>query len=100
MPFRNVHLTEHCDRFIETGINSGRFSNASEVVSEGLSLLEHQEQGDQAMIDWLRAATNEATGSIDRGEGTSFETIDDLAAFVHQIGREVSVGVVSRRRRR
>ena len=32
MPTRNVNLTEHFDRFIETGVTSGRFSNASEVV--------------------------------------------------------------------
>ena len=39
MPTRNVNLTEHFDRFIETGVSSGRFSNASEVVREGLRLL-------------------------------------------------------------
>ncbi len=44
MPTRNVNLTEHFDRFIETGITSGRFSNASEVVREGLRLLEQREQ--------------------------------------------------------
>jgi len=30
MPTRNVNLTEHFDRFIESGIASGRFGNASE----------------------------------------------------------------------
>lgn len=40
MPTRNVHLTDHFDKFITAGIESGRFSNASEVVREGLRLLE------------------------------------------------------------
>ena len=35
MPTGNVNLTDHFDRFIKTGITSGRFSNASEVVREG-----------------------------------------------------------------
>ena len=32
MPTRNVNLTEHFDRFIEAGIASGRFSDASAAV--------------------------------------------------------------------
>src|SRR5580698_2977194 len=99
MPTRNVNLTEHFDRFIETGVTSGRFSNASEVVREGLRLLEQREQEDKAKIEWLRAAAKEATDSIDRGEGLEFETIDDLAAYVHQIGEEVSADLTAERRR-
>jgi antitoxin ParD1/3/4 len=90
MPTRNVNLTEHFDRFIETGITSGRFSNASEVVREALQLLEQRELEDKARIEWLRGAVGEATDSIDRGEGLEFETMDDLAAYVHGIGEEVS----------
>ena len=98
MPTRNVNLTEHFDRLIETAITSGRFSNASEVVREGLRLLEQREQEDQAKLEWLRAAAKEATDSIDRGEGIEFGTMDDLAAYVHQIGEEVSAEVVSERK--
>ena len=43
----NVNLTEHLDRFIEAGVTS-RFSNASEVVREGLRLLEQRDQQDRA----------------------------------------------------
>jgi toxin ParE1/3/4 len=59
MPTRNVNLTEHFDRFIEAGITSGRFGNASEVVREGLRLLEQREQEDRAQLEWLRAAVKE-----------------------------------------
>jgi antitoxin ParD1/3/4 len=38
MPTRNVNLIDHFDSFIEKRVNSGRFSNASEVVREGLRL--------------------------------------------------------------
>jgi len=51
MPTRNVNLTEHFDRFIEAGVESGRFSNASEVVREGLRLLEQREKEDRAKIE-------------------------------------------------
>ena len=77
MPTRNVNLTEHFDRFIDAGITSGRFSNASEVVREGLRLLEQREHEDRAKLEWLRGAVKEASDSIDRGEGIEFETMDD-----------------------
>ena len=99
MPTRNVNLTEHFDRFIETGVTSGRFSNASEVVREGLRLLEQREQEDKAKIEWLRAAAKVGFDSIGRGEGIEFETVDDLEAYVHQIGQEVSAEVAGARNR-
>jgi antitoxin ParD1/3/4 len=56
MPTRNVNLTDHFDRFIEAGITSGRFGNASEAVRDGLPLLEQRESEDKAKLRWLRAA--------------------------------------------
>ena len=40
MPTRNINLTDHLDDFIEGGVASGRYKNASEVVPDGLRLLE------------------------------------------------------------
>ena len=68
MPTRNVNLTEYFDHFIEAGITSGRFSNASEVVREGLRLLEQREREEQAKIEWLRAAAKEGFDDIERGD--------------------------------
>jgi antitoxin ParD1/3/4 len=99
MPTRNVNLTDHFDQFIESGITSGRFSNASEVVREGLRLLEQREREDAARIEWLRTAVKQAADSVDRGEGIEFETMDDLASYVRQVGREVS-GEMARDRKR
>src|ERR1022692_3710949 len=77
MPTRNVNLTEHFDHFIEAGITSGRFSNASEVVREGLRLLEQREQEDKAKIEWLRATAKEGFDQLDRAEGIEFKSMDD-----------------------
>jgi antitoxin ParD1/3/4 len=92
-------LTEHFDRFIETGVTSGRFSNASEVVREGLRLLEQREREDKAKLRWLRAAAKEGVDSIDRGEGIEFDTMDDLEAYVHRVGQEVSAEIATHRKR-
>jgi antitoxin ParD1/3/4 len=99
MPTRNVNLTEHFDRFIKTGITSGRFSNASEVVREGLRLLEQREQEDKAKIEWLRGAAKAAFDQLDRGEGIEFQSMDDLDAYIDQIGEEVSAGIAAGHKR-
>ena len=99
MPTRNVNLTEHFDRFIEAGVTSGRFSNASEVVREGLRLLEQREQEDKAKLEWLRAAAKEGFDQLDRGEGIEFESMDDFDAYIDQIGEEVSVEIAAERKR-
>ncbi len=89
MPQRNVNLTDHFDRFIDTRIESGRFSNASEIVREGLRLLERRELEDEAKLAWLRGAAAEAFASLDRGEGLLFESMDELDAYIMEIGDEV-----------
>jgi antitoxin ParD1/3/4 len=88
MPTRNVNLTEHFDRFIETGITSGRFSNASEVVREGLRLLEQREQEDKAKIEWLRGAAKEGFDAADRGDYVTLRSDQEIDNFVDQVRRE------------
>src|SRR6266446_2383190 len=99
MPTRNVNLTEYFHRFIDAGITSGRFSNASEVVREGLRLLEQREKEDKAKLKWLRAAAKEGFAQLDRGEGIQFESMDELDAYIDRIGEEVSVEIAAERKR-
>ena len=99
MPTRNVNLTEHFDRFIDNGVTSGRFSNASEVVREGLRLLEQREQENQAKLEWLRTAAKQGFDQLDRDEGLAFDSIDDFDIFIDQIGTEVSAEITAERER-
>jgi antitoxin ParD1/3/4 len=99
MPTRNVNLTEHFDRFIEAGITSGRFSNASEVVREGLRLLEQREEEDKAKLEWLRAAAKVGFDAADRGDYSSLKSEKDLDAFLTQIHEEVSAEIAAERKR-
>ena len=99
MPTRNVDLTEHFDRFIEAGIASGRFSSASEVVREGLRLLEEREREDKAKLEWLRAAAKEGFDQLDRGEYVALNSAEELDAFFDQIQQEVSAELAAERKR-
>ena len=99
MPTRNVNLTEHFDTFIETGITSGRFSNASEVVREGLRLLEQREKEDKAKIEWPRSAAKEGFDAIERGDCTTLRSEQEIDDFLDQIHEEVSAELAAERTR-
>jgi antitoxin ParD1/3/4 len=99
MPTRNVNLTEHLDSFIEVGITSGRFSNASEVVREGLRLLEQREQEDKAKIDWLRAAAKEGFADIERGDYVTLRSGQEIDDLIDQLGVEASAELAAEQSR-
>ncbi len=86
MPTRNVHLTEHFDSLIKTGIESGQFSNASEVVREGLRLLEQRQREDKAKIEWLRHAAQEGVDAVERGDYTTLRSRTEIRSLVLSAG--------------
>ena len=53
-------IGEHFERFIKEQLADGRYSSASEVIRDGLRLLEEQEQLRQLRILELRKAVEEA----------------------------------------
>ena len=56
-PTRNVNLTDGLDSFVAYQLESGGYENASEVVRDGLRILERAERQHLATI---RAAINQA----------------------------------------
>jgi antitoxin ParD1/3/4 len=92
MPTRNINLTPRFDRLIETEVASGRYGSASEVVREGLRLIEARKREENAKLRWLRAAVKEGVDEIDRGEGIEFTSMRDLDAHLDELAEEVLGG--------
>ncbi len=44
---------------------------------------------EDAKLTWLRGATTEAFASLDRGEGLSFDSREELEAHIMEISEEV-----------
>ena len=99
MPTRNVNLTKHFDSFIETRVTSGRFSNASEVVREGLRLLEQRELEDKAKIEWLGSAAAEGFNAIEFGDFTALHSENEIDEFLGLIYDEASEELIAERKR-
>mgnify|MGYP002776625459 CR=1 FL=1 len=73
MPTRNVVLTEHQASFVEQLVTTGRYQNASEVLREGLRLVERREAEDEVRLAALREAARIGIADIDAGAYRSFE---------------------------
>jgi putative addiction module CopG family antidote len=60
MPTRNVVLTDHQAAFVEGLVKSGRYQNASEVLREGVRMIESREREEKARIKALKQRANPA----------------------------------------
>ncbi len=78
MPTRNVVLTDPQARFVEQLVESGRYQNASEVLREGLRLVQQRERSYAARLEALRDAVAGGVGDI---EGGHYETFDGPATL-------------------
>ena len=63
----NVSLTPELEQFVQDRVASGRYQTASEVVREGLRLLENQER-DRVDFEAFKAGLREASAAAERGE--------------------------------
>jgi antitoxin ParD1/3/4 len=74
MPTRNVVLTDHQAELVERLVASGRYQNASEVLREGLRLLESRDAEEKVRLKALREAVRIGVADIDAGRFRSFES--------------------------
>ena len=82
MPTRNVVLTDHQAHLVEQLVTSGRYQNASEVLREGLRLVERREEEDALRLSALRRATEAGIADIEAGRLSTFESPEVLSAHL------------------
>jgi antitoxin ParD1/3/4 len=85
MPTRNVVLTEHHESLIAQLVQSGRYQNASEVMREGLRLIENREAEDNAKLEALRQAAQTGIAAIERGDYVEFSDAASLKAHLNSV---------------
>lgn len=85
MPTRNVVVTERHQKIIDRLVRSGRYQNASEVLREGLRLVEQREAEDAAKLRALR----EAARLGDEAEFRPFGSFDELDRYLEDVTEAV-----------
>ena len=94
MPTRNVVLTEHHETVIAELVGSGRYQNASEVLRDGLRLIEERDAREVAKLKALQAAALVGFTDLDDGRYRDVPA-DELSVAIEGLGREA--GEKSRR---
>lgn len=89
MATRNVVLTKRQEKLIESLVESGRYQNASEVLRDGLRMVEQREAEDATRLKALREAARVGTAALDRGEFKEFDDIEDLQSYLNDLSETV-----------
>ncbi len=78
MPTRNVVLTPRQAALVERLVASGRYQNASEVLREGLRLIESRAAEDKARLKALRDAARVGIADLEAGRFREFDEPETL----------------------
>ena len=87
MPTRNVVLTDHQETLIADLVRSGRYQNASEVLREGLRLIESREALEAARLAALKEAAQIGFDDLAAGRYRDLGA-DELKNFMGTLGRD------------
>lgn len=87
MPTRNVVLTEHQHELIDGLVASGQYQNASEVLREGLRLVEARERLQALKLEALRRAIDTGVADLEEGRFTEVPS-DGILDLVANLGNE------------
>jgi antitoxin ParD1/3/4 len=98
VPTRNVVLTDHQADLVERLVSTGRYQNASEVLRDGLRLVENREAEEKARLEALLAAARVGMADIAAGRYRSFETPEALDRHLGTIAEQVIKPKPSRKR--
>lgn len=85
MATRNVVLSQHQYELVESLVKSGRYQNASEVLREGLRLVEREQDQETAKVAALRQAAEQGWSDLASGR---YDDVDEesLGDFIGQLG--------------
>ena len=98
MPTRNIVLTDFQTDLVEKLVASGRYQNASEVLRDGLRLVENREAEAKARLKALREAARIGVADIGAGRFRSFDSSADLNHYLASIVSRTIAGKAIRAR--
>ena len=84
----SVALGPHFEAFIKEQVAKGRYNNASEVVRDGLRMLEDRQQDRQAKLEVLRADLQAALANPERFDAE--DVFDEVDATIDTIEAEMA----------
>ncbi len=84
----NVSLTPELEKMVNDKVRSGRYNSASEVVREGLRLLQDHDELKRIRQDELRREIMLRVEQIRNGESRSFDSAEEFGEEIIRKGLE------------
>jgi len=75
MLLMNVSLTKELEELVSGKVKTGLYQTASEVIREGLRLLEERDRLYHLRLEELRRDVRVGLDQLDRGEGVPFDPV-------------------------
>lgn len=92
MATRSVLLNPHLEQVVNDLVVSGRYQSASEVLREGLRLLEQREAEEAAKGEDLRKEISTGLASLKEGNLTRVHA-EDLEHFMASLAEQISLPI-------
>lgn len=70
-----ITLNSQQENFVDSQINSGKFTNADEVINTAFKLLEKMNEDYEMWMEETREKIDVGWAELDRGEGLDGETV-------------------------
>lgn len=86
----NISLTPELEKLVHDKVASGLYTSASEVIREGLRLIQEQDKVKEFRLSELKKEIQKGIDQIERGEFTVYDTesIITLGGEIKQRGRK------------
>src|SRR5690348_15127571 len=78
MPTKNVVVTQRQAKMIDRLVSSGQYQNASEVLREGLRLIEERTREEKAKLRALREAIQVGIDDLEAGRYTALRSSEEI----------------------
>lgn len=96
MATRNVVLTDRQEELINHLVSQGRYQNVSEVLRDGLRLIENREAEERARLKALRDAARIGIEDVDAGRVRDFSTTSELRQHLDSLAKGTLTSTRSR----
>lgn len=84
----SVALTPHFEQLTQQLVSSGLYNNVSEVVREGLRMVEEREKLKKLKLKRLKDAIQLGQDAIDRGDYVTVRNAQDLHVLLQAISKK------------
>jgi antitoxin ParD1/3/4 len=86
----DVSLTPELEQLVTAKVASGRYPSASDMICEGLRLLQERDELGEEQLEELRSEIRLGLAQLDRGEATDYDdaSLKELFERIKRRGRE------------